>query len=79
MMKKLKRYFRKTIAHPEGTITHDGDCMFWSIGVCTCGLLHLLRPLESPQKYYKDFSAEVSKHDTEIAKINYSASFKKLI
>jgi hypothetical protein len=42
-----KRYFRKVIAYPEGIITHDGDCWIYSfLGVCNCGLIHDLLPLE---------------------------------
>lgn len=28
----------------DGVLIHDGDCRFWSFGICTCGLLHTLRP-----------------------------------
>ena len=24
----------------DGRPIHDGDCWFWSVKVCTCGLLH---------------------------------------
>lgn len=39
-----KRYFRKTIGHPEGSVCHDGDCHFFGSYVCTCGLLHAVSP-----------------------------------
>lgn len=40
----LQRYFRKTKAHPDGGVVHHGDCDFFSIRICTCGLHHDLRP-----------------------------------
>jgi hypothetical protein len=36
----IARYHRKTDEHPTGTVTHHGDCWFWSARICTCGLLH---------------------------------------
>jgi hypothetical protein len=42
----LQRYFRKTIAHPEGSVVHHGDCDFYSIRVCTCGLHHDLMTMD---------------------------------
>jgi hypothetical protein len=38
----LQRYFRKVMAYPEGHVVHHGDCDFFNIKVCTCGLLHFL-------------------------------------
>ena len=31
----------------DGHLIHDGDCYFWDRRVCTCGLLHHLRPMIS--------------------------------
>ena len=39
----LQRYFRRTKAHPEGSVTHHGDCDFFNIRICTCGLHHDLK------------------------------------
>lgn len=44
----MQRYFRRTKSQPEGGVGHDGDCDFFNIRVCTCGLLHELMP--SPEK-----------------------------
>jgi hypothetical protein len=45
-----RRYFRKVIAFPDGTLTHHGDCathrafgVVYCCAPCTCGLLHDLR------------------------------------
>jgi hypothetical protein len=37
-----RRYRRKVIAHPEGIITHHGDCQIYRAikPICNCGLLH---------------------------------------
>lgn len=53
-----RRYFRPTISNPEGTIVHDGDCRFWDIRICTCGLLHYLLYLENPSEIYSKFDEE---------------------
>jgi len=67
---KLRRYFRKTIAHPNGSIVHDGDCRFFDIKICTCGLLHELLPMHDYQeKYYEKFWEESGEHDNMIHKI----------
>ncbi len=29
----------------NGYLVHDGDCHFWDCRICTCGLLHHLRPM----------------------------------
>jgi len=50
------RYFRKTIAHPKGSICHHGDCHIFSSGFCTCGLLHDLVWLqEKAEELFPDF------------------------
>ncbi len=41
--KILHRYFRRTKAHPEGAVVHHGDCDFFNIKICTCGLHHDLK------------------------------------
>jgi len=28
----------------DGRLIHDGDCYFWDRCVCTCGLLHYVKP-----------------------------------
>jgi len=43
---------------------HDGDCYVWSHLICTCGLLHKLLPVDSPEKHYKDFWEEDGKQWT---------------
>lgn len=43
-VKVLQRYFRKTQSRPEGGVEHHGDCDFFNIKVCTCGLHHDLKP-----------------------------------
>ena len=43
-VKVLQRYFRKTQSRPEGGVEHHGDCDFFSLRVCTCGLHHDLKP-----------------------------------
>ena len=58
----LDRFFRKVIAHAEGAVVHDGDCLFHDKRVCTCGLLHALLPAVDPDTLYprfgEDFAAQ---------------------
>lgn len=47
----------------DGHLIHDGDCCFWDRRVCTCGLLHNLRPQAERGKalvpdLYKQFAAQ---------------------
>jgi hypothetical protein len=46
----LQRYFRKTPAHPDGSVVHHGDCDFFSIKVCTCGLHHDLMAMDPSKR-----------------------------
>ena len=61
----LQRYFRKTIAHPDGSVCHHGDCNFFSVWICTCGLLHDLAPLSPAlvEQHYSQFQEEKAEHD----------------
>lgn len=61
----LQRYFRKTIAHPDGSVCHHGDCDFFSIWICTCGLLHDLAPMspELVEQHYPSFHEERGHYD----------------
>lgn len=61
----IQRYFRKTAAHPEGSVCHHGDCDFFSITVCTCGLLHDLAPMTPDQieEHYPRFYEEQGQYD----------------
>ncbi len=58
----LQRYYRKTKAHPEGAITHHGDCEWYSIKVCSCGLHHDLMPMspDKQQDHYPLLDEELS-------------------
>lgn len=57
----LQRYYRKTRAHPEGSVTHHGDCDFFNIKTCTCGLHHDLRSMspDKQQEHYPLFDEEL--------------------
>lgn len=66
------RFFRKTIAHPEGGIFHHGDCYIFDVDIeiCTCGLIH--------DAIYYNLIAELGlsdhydKHIKQINKLRYS-------
>ncbi len=61
-----QRYFRPTIACPEGQVTHFGDCSVYRARVCDCGLLRTLRPHvgnEDPVSAYPKFWDEWHVHE----------------
>ena len=61
--KSLDRYFRKTISTPEGAILHYGDCsIYCRSGVCDCGLLRALMPLDNPEKWYGSYYEQIDRH-----------------
>jgi hypothetical protein len=66
-----KRYFRKVINVPEGRIVHDGDCRFWDVKICTCGLLHALIWLSDPFEVYPDFGKENGEQECVINKLKF--------
>ena len=56
------RYKRKVMAHPDGAVVHNGDCGIYdaSLGVCTCGLHHMLlsAPSEVVEELYPQYIEE---------------------
>jgi hypothetical protein len=56
------RYFRPTIAHPEGSVCHYGDCHFFGGDVCTCGLLQDLAWKEDPDLLFPPFYSQHARH-----------------
>lgn len=76
----LSRYFRKTKAHPEGSVNHHGDCNFFTDArICTCGLLHDLRPI-SPElidRHYPLFYIELTDHDDGLDERKKKRAVKK--
>lgn len=59
-----KRYFRQTIAHPDGEITHDGDCDVYPNEICTCGLLHTFRRFPGEvQNIFPRYKAQLDRHE----------------
>lgn len=66
------RYWRKTSEHPAGGVAHDGDCAFYTACVCTCGLLHALRPVDDAARIHPPFDRELGEHDRALARISPS-------
>lgn len=61
----VQRYFRKLIAYPEGAVVHHVDCDFFSVFMCSCGLLADLRT-DAPEKaseLFPAFAAQIVVHD----------------
>ena len=49
----IRRYKRKVIAFPDGTVVHNGDCGIYTsyLKICTCGLHHMLIALPDEEVY----------------------------
>lgn len=60
-----QRYFRKIKAHPEGAVAHFGDCNFFAVQICTCGLLEDLRAAAWPMasEIFPEFRVQLAMHD----------------
>lgn len=67
--KLFLRFHRKTQADPLGTLTHHGDCETYRVKICTCGLLHDLRPVKNANKIYPKFDEELGQHEQAIEKL----------
>ena len=69
---RLRRYFRKTMAFPNGSVCHEGDCrIFGDDGICVCGLLHTLLPMaDNAGNHYPDFEKDLLKHEKTFDKLD---------
>jgi len=66
------RYLRKVISGEK--FVHHGDCHIFSFaGICTCGLIHDLMPLDpkDARKLYKDFEKDYKEHMKNISDHEY--------
>ncbi len=55
----------------DGEIYHDGDCQFWNIKICTCGLIHHLMPKRDSEKWYgKEWGLDAyGMHETQLLRV----------
>lgn len=68
------RYFRGTIAFPEGDLCHHGDCNthrameIYKYAPCSCGLLHDLKIIDDGivDKIFPRWKADSAKHDAMV-------------
>jgi len=63
------RHFRKVMSHPDGVITHDGDCGIYRLfKICTCGLHHALMicPDDVEKIYPKYWEEQVGKEKIDM-------------
>ncbi len=66
-MKQIEaRYKRKVVAYPKGAIVHHGDCYIFSVGICTCGLIHDLMAMENASMIYAGYLDDRVKHDRNL-------------
>lgn len=47
-------------------LIHDGDCMFWSADICTCGLLHHLMPNPPDSDWFWE---ERARHEKQMDRV----------
>lgn len=48
------------------SLRHWGDCQFWQIKICDCGLLRRLLFHYEERRYYKNFWDELTQHENRI-------------
>jgi len=56
---------------PHGRLIHDGDCWYWDLRLCTCGLLHHLRPMspEITHTQVPHFFDQIAMNDSQIERL----------
>jgi hypothetical protein len=64
------RYHRSVQAHPQGEILHHGDCEFFRVKICTCGLLHDLKAVpEEASKIFPHYDQQEAEQSKVIEKL----------
>lgn len=55
----------------NGHFIHDGDCHFWGLSICTCGLLHWakIQPEEMKERLYPECWHELALQDEVITRL----------
>jgi len=76
IQKLRERYFRKTQAHPNGSIVHHGDCEIFRIKICTCGLLHDLASIDPADRglVYPKYLEELSEQTVRVDEVFHGAT-----
>lgn len=47
----------------NGQLFHDGDCEFFSTGICTCGLIHWVMPRD----YHEGLEEQIAQHESQLS------------
>lgn len=58
----------------DGRLIHDGDCHFWGIKICTCGLIHHLNPQLPEDDWY---NKEWSMHENQLERVPKPLPYKE--
>lgn len=62
-------YNDKWWAKRDDRLVHDGDCMFWSSELCTCGLIHHCYTGGDSLSQHPWLREELQKHDLAIERL----------
>jgi hypothetical protein len=58
---------KKWRVNDSGYLIHDGDCHAWgTFGLCTCGLIHHLMPMENATDLVPDYYDQRAKHEDRL-------------
>jgi hypothetical protein len=69
--KKIKdRYWRTTIAFPEGTVTHHVDCIVYRHKICGCGFLMDLSTCTNARELHPRFDEEYNAQSLALDKLS---------
>lgn len=72
LARAAERYFRRVASKPDGAVVHYGDCSFFDVQICDCGLLQTLIPhasRENVRTIYPKFWREWGQHQAQIDKL----------
>ena len=69
---ELRRYQRRTIASKgQAVVCHHGDCRWYQIRICTCGLLHDLLGHPNPDVFYPPVYDELAAQDAQVYRLQF--------
>lgn len=60
----------QTWREKDGRPIHDGDCHFWGLQICTCGLIHRLSSISKLPEGWSDwYNKEWGMHERQVERI----------
>lgn len=74
---ELRRYQRRTIASGDkAVVCHHGDCRWYQVRICTCGLLHDLMAHPNPDVFYPSVYEELAVQDEQARRLQFPEEYR---